>query len=152
VLARVDNTGRILWQVDQLGFVSQITALAQPTTRFMFAAHERSAPLPATGAWIVLAGSRLGRIDAATGKVAWMKASTATSLLIDGTRMFTADVTGDLARGATVTLIVRDVATGRSIRELEVVHYHQFYDEARADVIALRGDVVEVASEFVVLD
>jgi outer membrane protein assembly factor BamB len=152
VLARVDTTGRIAWRIDQLMAVSSITSIAEPSTRFTFVVGPQSGPLAATGAWIVLAPSRMARIDAVTGKLVWSRPSTGAIPLIEGKRIFTAEVSGDIEHGATVKLVVRDVATGRTIRELEVARYRQFFDQASARVVASRGDIVEVTSEFIVLD
>jgi hypothetical protein len=94
----------------------------------------------------------MARIDAVTGKLVWSRPSTGAIPLIEGKRIFTAEVSGDIEHGATVKLVVRDVATGRTIRELEVARYRQFFDQASARVVASRGDIVEVTSEFIVLD
>jgi hypothetical protein len=53
---------------------------------------------------------------------------------------------------ATVKLIVRELATGKLARELAVLRHDHFFDKATAVVAARRGNLVDVTSEFVVLD
>lgn len=153
VLARVDAGGAIAWHADNLGTMVSVTPLAQPAARYLPDLRDPAAPLPATGAWLVVTESRLAVIDPVAGKVRWSTPSTSTSVLIDGTQIFTTDIAHDPMRSsATVKLIVRELTTGKTARELELVRHDYFFDTATAVVVAKRGNLVEVTSEFIVLD
>lgn len=153
VLARVDAAGAIAWHADHLGKVVSVTPLAQPAARYLPDLRNPAAPLPATGAWLVVSKSHLAVVEPVTGKVRWSTSSTSTSVLIDGPQLFTTDIARDPTRSsATVRLIVRELATGKAMRELELTRVDHFFDHGTAVVVAKRGDVVEVTSAFTVLD
>jgi hypothetical protein len=153
VLARFDASGTIAWRADGLGAIVSVVPLAQPAARYLPDPRHPAAPLPATGAWLVVTESRLAVLDPVTGKVRWSTPAASPSVLIDGTQLFATHVARHPTRSsATVTLVVRELATGKVTRELELVRYDHFFDTATAVVVAKRGNLVEVTSEFTVLD
>ncbi len=153
VLARADGQGVVGWQVPTRGAVGVIVPLASPATRYGPDARAPTAPLPTTSDWLVLAGAELLRIDPATGTIRWSVAATSTSLLVDGTEVCVADVARDPVTAiGTVTLVVRDLATGAAMHRVPLVRRTELFDSATAVVVARRGTDVEVTAEFFVLD
>jgi outer membrane protein assembly factor BamB len=156
VLARIDPAGTITWRAEHLGRIASVTPLAEPAARYLpdpVGHAAPAAPLPATGAWLVATETRLAVLDPATGKLRWSVPATSPALLIDGRQLFTADIARDPRRStATVKLIVRDLATGKPTRQLELVRHDQFFDTATAAVVAKQGNEIEVTSEFTILD
>jgi hypothetical protein len=152
-LARLDARGAIAWRVENLGAVVSVTPLAQPAARYLPDPRAPAAPLPATGTWLIVTRSQLAVIDPVAGKVHWRTPSTSPSVLIDGNQLFTTHIARSPTRsGAKVKLIVRELATGKATRELELVRHEHFFDTAIAVITAKRGNLVEVTSELTVLD
>ena len=153
VLARLDAKGAVAWHIDHLGPLVSVTPLGQPAARYVPDPRNPAAPLPATGAWAVVTRSQLAVLDPVAGKLRWSAASSAASMLIDGTQILTAEIVRDPSGpSATVQLIVRELATGKRARELAVLRHDHFFDTATAAVVARRGNLVDVTSEFVILD
>jgi hypothetical protein len=151
-LARLDGRGALVWQSSTLGAVASITPLAQPTARYRWRDGD-DAPLPATGEWLLLTHTQIMRMDPTSSRVAWAKPSTTTDFVIDGGQIVESDISrSSSATSAQVKLVVRDLATGKVTQDLVVQQYTKFFDDASAAVLDKQGGVVELSTEFLVLD
>jgi hypothetical protein len=153
VLARFDAAGAIAWRIDNLDTIVSVTPLGQPDARYLPDPRNPAAPLPASGAWVVVTASRIAVIDPVAGKLTWSVPSTSPSVLIDGTQIFTTDIARDPSKAsATIKLIVRSLATGKVASSLLIVRNHNFFDTVTAVIVAKQGNLVDVTSELTVLD
>jgi hypothetical protein len=110
--------------------------------------------LPGGDQWLVKTARHAYRIDGRDGRVVWSAPSPCWSApALAGARAYEACLDDHRdARWATASLVERDLATGKRLREYHVLRYQQGFDQATAVAVQARAGSVDVYARFLVLD
>jgi len=111
-------------------------------------------PIPGGDDWLVKTAKQTIRMRAADGRQLWSAPSTSASRpLVSGDRIYEGTlVVKDAHRRAEMTVVARDLRSGKALREYALGPYEGFFDSASVAVVDARDGWVEVAAEFIVLD
>lgn len=111
-------------------------------------------PVPGTDDWLVKTTSRTYRWRAADGRQWWSAPSASSSRpVLAGGRLYEGTlVEEDRHRRARISLIARDVRTGKVIDEYQLGRHDMFFDQSTVVAIEARDGHVDVVAEFILLD
>ena len=111
-------------------------------------------PVPGGDDWLMKTARQTIRLQAADGHLVWSAPSKSTSRpLLRGDRIYEATLSVErTARHAKLSLIARDLRSGKVVREYALADHDGFFDQARAAVVEARDGHVDVAADFIVLD
>jgi outer membrane protein assembly factor BamB len=110
-------------------------------------------PLPGGDDWLMRTTGHLYRLRASDGRPAWSVDSTSSSrpLPTDG-RIYEATFTVDDRRRSLLSVIARDLETGKALREYPLGRQDTFFDRLTVSVVAAKAGHVDVTAEYIVLD
>jgi outer membrane protein assembly factor BamB len=111
-------------------------------------------PVPGSDDWLVKTTGHVYRVRAADGRVVWSAGSTSASRpLLNGNHMYEATVVRDRSHDhAQLSVIARDLQTGKVLREYPLPSYDAFFDQGRVTAVEVHDGRVDVAAEFIILD
>lgn len=111
-------------------------------------------PIPGGDDWLVKTAKQTIRMRAADGRPLWSAPSTSASRpLVSGDRIYEGTlVVKEAHRRAEMTVVARDLHSGKALREYALGPYESFFDSASVAAVDARDGWVDVAAEFIVLD
>jgi len=104
--------------------------------------------------WLVKTDNHTYRVRAADGRQLWSARSTSASRpVLSGDRAYEGSLVVDGSRrGAQMSVTVRDLASGKVVRDYPLGRHDGFFDQASVVAVEARDGWVDVTAEFTVLD